>query len=157
MKTTHSSKALLLEASVLVFRRRFPGEPKAEGGQDHNAEAWDAFRVGHQDSPAHGGLPRPSPHAEIRTVFNGCWVKALSCGEEAVGHWQWSSMALIHHGRLQGGLHCILGGAFTFFSLVCRGALENEVAIEGFNGGHRRCLGVFSFHRRSGQFPPLLP
>lgn len=104
MKTTHSSKALLLEASVLVFRRRFPGEPKAEGGQDHNAEAWDAFWVGHQDSPAHGGLPRPSPHVEIRTVFNGCWVKALSCGEEAVGHWQWSSMALIHHGRLQGGL-----------------------------------------------------
>ena len=29
----------------------------------------------------------------------------------------------------------ILGSAFPFFSPVCRGVLENEVAVECFNGG----------------------
>lgn len=29
----------------------------------------------------------------------------------------------------------ILGGAIPFFSPVCRGVLENEVAVKCFNGG----------------------
>lgn len=82
-------------------------------------------------------LPQNPPQVEIRTVLNGCWVKALSCragGSGVTG--SGVSMALIHHSRFQGRLHQILGGAFFFFSSVCRGALEKEVAIEGFNGRH---------------------
>lgn len=32
--------------------------------------------------------------------------------------------------------HQILGGAFPFIHPVCRGALENEVAVKCFHGGH---------------------
>lgn len=88
--------ALLLKASILVFCLGFPWEPKAESRQDLDAEVWVCFPVevsGQPCSGVHCGLPRPSPQVEIGTVFNGCWVKALSCMAGGSG-----SLAVEFHG-----------------------------------------------------------
>lgn len=79
-------------------------------------------------TPSSGG----NPYSIQRLLGQGTVVY----GRRQWGHWQWSSTALIHHSRLQSGFCQILGGVFPFFSSVCRGALENEVAVECFNGSH---------------------
>lgn len=80
-----------------------PGSLRQRAGKTAVPMPGTALWVRYQDSPGHRA-PRPSPQVEIHMVFNGCWVKALSCTPEAVGHWQWSSVALIHHSGLQSGL-----------------------------------------------------
>lgn len=67
-------------------------------------EVWDRSLGEVSGQPCAPWLPRPSPQVEIHIAFNGCWVKALSCTPEAVGHWQWSFVALIHHSGFQSGL-----------------------------------------------------
>lgn len=85
-----------MEASVLVFCLGFSWEPKAESRQDLDAEVWVCFLAEVSGQPCagvHCGLATPSPQVEIRTVFDGCWVKALSCTAGGSG-----SLAVEFHG-----------------------------------------------------------
>lgn len=71
-----------MEASVSVCCLGFPWEPKAESRQAGSAQVQDCLLgevSGQPCAAVHRGLPRPSLQVEIRTVFDGCGVKALSC------------------------------------------------------------------------------
>lgn len=127
-----------MEASVWGSVLDSPGSLRQRVGKTLMLKSGSAFWLRCQDSPVQGcAVASPGPLLRWKSVqqFDGCWGKALSCTPEAVGHWQWGSTGLTHHSRLQGGLYQILGGAIPFFSPVCRGVLENEVAVKCFNGG----------------------
>lgn len=172
LKTTHSSKANREKMHLLNMELCYwkpaswfsvldsPGSLRQRVGKTLMLKSGSAFRLRYQDSPVQGcTVASPGPLLRWKSVQYSMAVGSRHCRvwPEAVGHWQWSSMVLIHYSRLQGGLHQFLGGAFPFFSPICWGVLENEVAVKCFNGGRWRCLCFFSFHRWSRQFPPLLP
>lgn len=147
---THSSKANremmhLLDVERCCWKPAWwfslswiPGEPQAESGRDLHAEVRDCFLGRYQDSPVLLHRPPQAPSSG-GNPYSIQWLLGQGTvvyGRRQWGHWQWSSTALIHHSRLQSGLCQILGGVFPFFSSVCGGALENEVAVECFNGSH---------------------
>ena len=66
-----------------------------------------AFWLRYQDSPVQGcTVASPRPLLRWKSVQYSMAVGSRHCRvqPEAVGHWQWSSMVLIPHSRLQGGL-----------------------------------------------------
>lgn len=99
-----------MEASVWVFCLGFPWEPKAESGQDRSAPVRDCF-LGEVLGQPRAVVPRglPGPLLRGKSVQYTMAVGSRHCRvrPEAVGHWQWGSMALIQHSSLQSGL---LGG-----------------------------------------------
>lgn len=107
-----------MEVSVWVFCLGFPWEPKAESGQDHSAPVRDCF-LGEVSGQPRAVVPcgLPGPLLRGKSIQYSMAVGSRHCRvrPEAVGHWQWGSMALIQHSSLQSGL---LGETVSALSLL---------------------------------------
>lgn len=116
-----------------------PGSLRQRVGKTAMLKSETAFWVRYQDSLVQwNAVAAPGSLLRWKSIWYSMAVGSRHCcvWPEAVGHWQWSSVVLIHGSRLQSGLHQILGGAFPFFGLVCRGALEDKITVKCFHGGH---------------------
>lgn len=118
IKTTRRSKANgemmgLVEGALCCWT---PGswfsaldarEPKAERGQDGGAGVPQCVLVESQDSPAHWCAVASRTRSSGENPDGSRWLLGQGTvvyGGRQWSHWQWSSMALVHHGGLQGGL-----------------------------------------------------
>lgn len=82
-------------------------ESKAERGQDRGAGVRECVLEESQDSPAQGCTVASRTQSSGGNPDGSQWLlgqgTVVYSGRQW-GHWQWSSMALVHHSRLQGGL-----------------------------------------------------
>lgn len=101
-----------------------PGSLRQRVGKTLMLKSGSAFRLRYQDSPVQGcTVASPGPLLRWKSVQYSMAVGSRHCRvwPEAVGHWQWSSMVLIHYSRLQGGLLRQWANAISHLVKVRRG------------------------------------